>query len=195
MANKDAAFGFRPVGHLSGGLIRTREYSIAANYGQNIFRGQPVLAVTAGGIERATDTSGTVGLIAGVFSGCFYTDPTTSKPTFSKYYPASTNATDIKAYIWDDPHIVFEVQHDGTGTAAMNFANLDFTGTGGSTINGQSSSEIDTSTANASSSAGGDFKQIGISTDPDNSDTGSANANAYVVFSTGEHIHKLITAV
>ena len=68
MANKDAAFGFRPVGHLSGGMIRTREYSIAANYGQNIFRGQPVLAVTAGGIERATDTSGTVGLIAGVFA-------------------------------------------------------------------------------------------------------------------------------
>ncbi len=183
MANKDAAFGFRPVGHLSGGLIRTREYSIAANYGQNIFRGQPVLAVTAGGIERATDTSGTVGLIAGVFSGCFYTDPTTSKPTFSKYYPASTNATDIKAYVWDDPHIVFEVQHDGTGTAAMNWGGFDAVGLTGSTATGMSKTELDTSEVTTT----GNWVQIGISTDPENSDTTAANCNAYVVPNVGEH--------
>ena len=53
MANKDAAFGFRPVRHLSGGLIRTNEYAIAANYGTSIFQGQCVIAVTAGGIEAA----------------------------------------------------------------------------------------------------------------------------------------------
>ena len=53
MANKDAAFGFRPVRHLTGGLIRTNEYAIAANLGHNIFHGQCVKAVTAGGIERA----------------------------------------------------------------------------------------------------------------------------------------------
>jgi hypothetical protein len=192
MANKDAAFGFRPTRHLSGGLIRAEEMNIAANYDTAIYNGQVVEAVAAGGIEAAAagDTQ-----MAGVFGGVSYTDPTTSKPTWSNYYPASTNASDLKATVYTDPDIIFEAQHDETGTAAMNFANLDFTGTSGSTINGQSSSEIDTSTANASSSAGGDFKQIGISTDPDNSDTGSANANAYVVFSTGEHIHKLITAV
>ena len=59
MANKDAAFGFRPVRHLTGGEIRTNEYKIAANYDSNIFTGQPVLAVTAGGIEVADDSSGT----------------------------------------------------------------------------------------------------------------------------------------
>ena len=151
-----------------------------------------VEAQAAGGIEVAAagDTQ-----MAGVFGGVSYTDPTTSKPTWSNYYPASTNASDLKATVYTDPNIIFEAQHDETGTAAMNHANLDFVGTSGSTINGQSSSEIDTSTANASSSAGGDFKQIGVSTDPDNSDTSSANCNAYVVFSTGEHIHKLITAV
>ena len=30
MANKDAAFGFRPTRHLSGGDIRTEEFAIAA---------------------------------------------------------------------------------------------------------------------------------------------------------------------
>ena len=53
MANKDAAFGFRPVRHLSGGEIRTNEYSIAANYGTAIYHGQCVIAVTAGGVEAA----------------------------------------------------------------------------------------------------------------------------------------------
>ena len=76
MANKDAAFGFRPVRHLTGGEIRANEYTIAANYGTDIFHGQCVKAVTAGGIEAAA--AGNV--ILGVFGGCFFTDPTTSKP-------------------------------------------------------------------------------------------------------------------
>mgnify|MGYP003141414216 CR=1 FL=1 len=180
MANKDAAFGFRPVRHLTGGVIRTEEMNIAANYGTAIYTGNVVEAVAGGGIEIAAagDTQ-----IAGVFSGCFYTDPTTSKPTFSKYYPASTNATDIKAYIWDDPHIVFEVQHDGTGTAAMNWGGFDAVGLTGSTATGMSKTELDTSEVTTT----GNWVQIGISTDPDNSDTTAANCNAYVVPNVGEH--------
>ena len=117
MANKDAAFGFKPTRHLTGGQIRAEEYAIAANYGSDIFTGQVVEAVTAGGIEAAAagDTQQ-----LGVFGGVFYTDPTTSKPTFKAYYPASTNASDIVATVYADPYIVFEAQHDGTGTAAMN---------------------------------------------------------------------------
>ena len=188
MANKDAAFGFKPTRHLTGGLIRTEEYAIAANYGSNIFTGQVVEAVAGGGIEAAAagDTQQ-----AGVFGGVFYTDPDTSKPTFKPFYAASTNASDLKATVYADPYIVYEAQHDGTGTAAMNNSCFDFVGTGGNTTTGQSTSEIDTSESGTS----GGFKQIGISTDPDNSDTSSANANAYVVFNTGEHIFKLTTGV
>ena len=191
MANKDAAFGFRPVRHLTGGLIRTNEYKIAANYGTSIFQGTPVLAVTAGGIEVADDSSGTPSVILGIFGGCFYTDPTTSKPTFSNYYPASTNASDIVAQVYDDPRIVFEVQHDGTGTAAMNFGGFDFVGKSGSTLSGRSSGELDTTTVTTS----GQFKQIGISKDPNNSDTSSANCNAYVIPNVGEHSYLLTTAL
>ena len=188
MANKDAAFGFKPTRHLTGGLIRTEEYAIAANYGSAIYTGQVVEAVAGGGIEAAAagDTQQ-----AGVFGGVFYTDPDTSKPTFKPFYKASTNASDLKATVYADPYIVYEAQHDGTGTAAMNNSAFDFVGVGGNTTTGQSTSEIDTSESGTS----GGFKQIGTSTDPDNSDTSSANANAYVVFNTGEHIFKLTTGV
>ena len=187
MANKDAAFGFRPVRHLTGGEIRANEYTIAANYGTDIFHGQCVKAVTAGGIEAAA--AGNV--ILGVFGGCFFTDPTTSKPTFSNNYPASTNASDIVALVYDDPRIVFEVQHGGTGTAAMNFGGFDFTGTSGSSATGRSTQELDTSTLGTD----GRFKQIGISKDPDNSDTSSANVNVYVIPNTAEHSYLLTTAL
>ena len=189
MANQDAAFGFRPARQQSGGQIRTEEANIANNYNTAIYTGQVVTAVTAGGITAAA--AGDVQQ-AGVFGGVFYTDPTTNKPTWKAYYPASTAAADIKASIYMDPDIVFEAQHDETGTAALNFATGNFAGVGGSTITGQSTSEIDTS--DFDTTAGG-FKQIGISVDPDNSDTSPANCNAYCVAATGLHIFKLTTAV
>jgi len=188
MANKDAAFGFRPTRSLVGGQIRTEEYAIAANYNTAIYTGQVVEAVAAGGIEAAAagDTQQ-----LGVFGGVFYTDPTTSKPTWKAYYAASTNASDLKASVYADPYIVFEAQHDETGTAAMNHSAMDFVGVGGSTITGQSTSELDTST----SGTGAGLKQIGISTDPDNSDTSTANVNAYVVFNETEHVFTFKTGI
>ena len=187
MANQDAAFGFRPTRSLVGGQIRTEEYAIANNYNTDIFTGSVVTAVAAGGITAAAagDTQ-----VAGVFGGVFYTDPTTSKPTFKASY-TQVAAADIVATVHADPNIIYEVQHDGTGTAAMNNSAFDFTGVAGSAITGQSTSELDTSTSGSS----GGFKQIGISKDPDNSDVATANANAYVVFNTGEHVFKLTTGV
>jgi len=188
MANQDAAFGFRPARSLVGGQIRTEEHKIAANYNTAIYTGQVVTAVTAGGITAAAAAD--VQQI-GVFGGVFYTDPTTSKPTWSAYYPASTAAADLKASVYTDPYIIFEAQHDGTGTAALNYTAMDFTGVAGSTITGQSTSELDTDT-NATDNG---FKQIGISHDPDNSDTSAANCNAYVVFNVGEHVFKVDAAL
>ena len=188
MANQDAPFGFKPTRHLTGGQIRTEEYAIAANHGPSIFNGQVVEAVAAGGIEQAAagDTQ-----IAGVFGGCFFTDPSTSKPTFKAFYPASTNASDIVASVFADPFIVFEAQHDGTGTNAMTFGGFDFVGKTGSTTTGRSTAELDTTTVTTS----GQFKQIGISKDPDNSDTSSANVNAYVIPNVAEHSYLLTTAL
>ena len=105
--------------HLTGGQIRAEEANIANNYDTAIYTGQVVEAVTAGGVEAAT-----VGDVqqAGVFGGVFYTDPTTSKPTWKAYYPASTAAADIKLpYTWTQTSCL---KHNTMklGTAAMNFA-------------------------------------------------------------------------
>ena len=72
MANKDAAFGFRPTRHLTGGQIRAEEIPIANNYNTAIYLNSVVEAVTAGSIEIAS-----VGDVAtvGVFGGVFYTAP------------------------------------------------------------------------------------------------------------------------
>jgi hypothetical protein len=191
MANQDAAFGFRAVRHLSGGTPRTEEYLIASGLTKVIYTGSPVMAVSTGVI-----TLGTVSAVQhlGVFNGCFYTDPTTSKPTWKAYYPGSITASDIVANVYADPQIIFEGQHDGTATVANNnHANHDHVGTGGSTINGQSSAEIDSSTY--TTTGAGTFVQIGTSKDPENSDLTAANSNAYVVSNTGEHKYNLITGL
>ena len=191
MANQDAAFGFRPVRHLSGGTLRTEEYLIASGYTGVIYTGSPVAGVAGGQVEL-----GAVGAVQmlGAFNGCFYTDPTTSKPTWKAYYPGSITASDIVANVYADPQIIFEGQHDGTQTVANNnHANHDHVGTSGSTINGQSSAEIDSSTY--TTTATGTFTQIGTSKDPENSDLTAANSNAYVVSNTGEHKYNLITGL
>jgi len=191
MANQDAAFGFRPVRHLSGGTLRTEEYLIASGYTGVIYTGSPVAGVAGGQVEL-----GAVGAVQmlGAFNGCFYTDPTTSKPTWKAYYPGSITASDIVANVYADPQIIYEGQHDDTATVANNNnANHDHVGTGGSTINGQSSAEIDTSSY--TTTATGTWTQVGVSKDPDNLDLTAANSNAYIVPNTGEHAYKLITGL
>ena len=180
MANKDASFGLKPVRMMggspySGGQSR---YRIAANYGTSIFQGDLVMQVTGGTVEIHAD-GGTVPIV-GVFDGCMYTDPTTSEQVFSNYYPASTNASDIIAFIHDDPNTVFEIQADDTFPVADLFGNFDIVYTNsGSTYTGISGAELDVTTGATSTNL--PLKAIDISQDPDNSDVASANTNVLVV--------------
>ena len=180
MANKDASFGLKPVRMMggspySGGQSR---YRIAANYGTSIFQGDIVKQVTGGGVERAAASS-TVPVV-GVFNGCMYTDPTTSEQVFSNFYPASTNAADIIAFVHDDPNTVFEIQADDTFPVADLFGNFDIVYTNsGSTTTGISGAELDVTTGATTTTL--PLKAIDISQDPENSDVGSANTNVLVV--------------
>ncbi len=179
MANKDASFGLKPVRMMggspySGGQSR---YRIAANYGTSIFQGDIVKQVTGGTVERAAASS-TVPVV-GVFNGCMYTDPTTSEQVFSNYYPASTNASDIIAFIIDDPNVVFEIQADDTFPVADLFGNFDIVYTNsGSTLSGISGAELDVTTG--ATTAGLPIKAIDISEVPENSDVASAKTKVLV---------------
>ena len=180
MANKDASFGLKPVKMMggspySGGQSR---YRIAANYGTSIFQGDLVMQVTGGGIELHAD-GGTVPIV-GVFNGCMFTDPTTSEQVFSNHYPASTNASDIIAFVHDDPNTVFEIQADDTFPVADLFGNFDIVYTNsGSTTTGISGAELDVTTGATTTNL--PLKAIDISQDPENSDVASANTNVLVV--------------
>jgi len=180
MANQDASFGLKPVRMMggspySGGQSR---YRIANNYGTNIFQGDLVMQVTGGGVEIHAD-GGTVPIV-GVFNGCMFTDPTTKEQKFSNYYPASTNASDLIAFIHDDPNTVFEIQANAAFPVADLFGNFDVIYTNsGSTITGIAGAELEVSTG--ATTAGLPLKAIDISQDPDNSDVGSSNTNVLVV--------------
>ena len=180
MANKDAAFGLRPIGRIggtpyTGGQSR---YRIASNYGTAIFQGDMVMHVTGGGIEIHAD-AGTVPIV-GVFNGCRYTDPTTGKETFSNFYPASTAAADIEAFVIDDPMVIFEIQAAIAMPVADLLGNFDIVyTTAGSTVTGISGAELQVTDGGTGTTL--PLKAIDISRDPENSDVGSAHTNVHVV--------------
>tara|TARA_A100001515_G_scaffold121628_1_gene104868 strand:- start:1850 stop:2437 length:588 start_codon:yes stop_codon:yes gene_type:complete len=181
MANKDAAFGLKPVRQVggspySGGQSR---YRIANNLSGAIFQGDLVKQVTGGGIERAA-ASNTVPLV-GVFNGVQYTDPTSGEQVFSNHYPGSIAADDIIAFVIDDPRVVFEVQADAAFPVADLFGNFDIVdqSTTGDVKSGQSNLELDVTTGATTNTL--PLKAIDISQDPDNDDVASANTNVLVV--------------
>ena len=150
MANIDGAFGLRPiakVGSAPGGTTGTTKYSIADNQGTAIFTGDPVKYKNDGTVEVATAGDAS----CGVFMGCFYTDPTTSKPTFRNHFPASLSPGDAIAFVADDPDQLYIAQQDSEGSnlvAADLNLNADLVFGAGSTSTGMSGVEIDSSTKN-----------------------------------------------
>lgn len=115
----DAPYGLKPVNLIGGQVFAgsTRQMKIASNYGTNIFYGDVVKYASDGTLEL--DNGTTTATPIGVFLGCTFTDPSTSQLTFRQYYPASTVASDIMAYVCDDPDALFKVAAvSGTTTVA-----------------------------------------------------------------------------
>ncbi len=181
MANKDAAFGLKPVRMMggspySGGQSR---YRIANNLSGKIFQGDLVKQVTGGGVERVAASS-TVPVV-GVFNGCQYTDPTSGEQVYSNYYPGSIAADDIIAFVIDDKNVVFEVQADDAFPVADLFGNFDIVdqATTGDVYSGRSNVELDVTTGATTTTL--PLKAIDISQDPENDDVASANTNVLCV--------------
>jgi len=178
MANVAEKFGLRPYRKLDGTPLvgAQNRYTIASGHTTAIFQGDLVIPTTAGGVDRHTANNSTA--VIGVFNGCFYTDPTTQKPTFRNSYPGSIAASDITAFVVDDPDAVFLMNADDTFAQADLFQNYSVTTGGGNTTTGISEVELDVSVSGTNASF--IIQAIDISQDPDNSDTGSANANILV---------------
>ena len=121
----DAPYGLVPVGLIGGRPFTgaTRQMKIASNYGTAIGKGDLVKRVSDGTIDRDAGTStlpdtGTLG----IFMGCQYTDPNTSQLTFNNQYPGSIVASDIDAFVVDDPDVVMKVAVCSSGTTMATVA-------------------------------------------------------------------------
>ena len=180
MANQLEKFGLRPHRKLDGTPLvgAQNRYTIKPNYGTAIFQGDLVVPVSTGNIER--HTGHTSYAVVGVFNGVFYNDPTTQKPTYKNYYPGGITPTqgDITAFVVDDPDAVFLMDADAAFTRADLFKNYSATTAGGVTQTGISSVQLDVSQSGTTATFA--VQAIDISQDPDNSDTGSPNANILV---------------
>ena len=187
MANKDSAFGLRPIGKV--GQNRDNqglsEYDIAAS-ASAIFQNDPVEMAATGTITVAAATDTLLGSLTGVF----FTDASTSKPTFANHLEASNTATDIKGFVADDPYERFEIQSDGATAAADVGLNADIVYAAGSSPNFVSKVELDHSDLKTGTAQ---LRVLAISKDIENNEAGSANVNLVVMIN--EHFLKGTTGI
>ena len=190
MANQDSAFGLKPLGKIgqSADNNAATEYEVAAcasAFSQN----DCMAALAAGTVGIAANTDN--GVLLGSMQGVFFTDATTSKPTFANHLVASNAATDIKAFVTDDPFQVYEIQSAATGATQQLdvFTNADLTVAAGATPHFVSKSEL----TDTQSTTTANLRIIGVSDDPDNSDLTSANCNFKVIIN--EHFFMTATGI
>ena len=191
MANVTEKFGLRPYRKLDGTPLvgAQNRYTIASNHTTAIFQGDLDIPLTAGNIDRHTANNSAA--VIGVFNGCFYTDPTTQKPTFRNSYPGSIVASDITAFVVDDPDAVFLMDADATFARADLYQNYSVSTGGGNTTTGISEVQLDVSVSGTNASFV--IQAIDISQDPDNSDT--ANPNANILVRINKHFYRNGTGV
>ena len=187
MPNVVEQYGLKPSRQLNGSpfINAQNRYRIAANNSTAIFQGDLVKPLDSGNISRAV--ANTSDPVVGVFNGCFYTDPTTQKPTFKNYYPGSINASDIIAMVIDGPDTVFEIKADATFVVADLFKNYSITNVTGATQTGISKVTLDVS----ESGTAGTFvvQAIDISQDVFNSDV-NVSSNVGVLVRINNHFFR-----
>ncbi len=147
MATSATPTGAEPVDTLSASgsfTGKVRHIKIASGYGTAIFYGDFVKLVSSGTVEKDTGTTSLTPV--GVFMGCSYTDPSTNQKTFNQTFPASTAASDIMAYVLDDPNVLMQMQGDATLAQTTLGNNVAVVQTAGSTTIGRSKNAVDSST-------------------------------------------------
>ena len=164
MATTAAPYGLRPVKRADGMPYAgaTSQYLIdPAGEATNLFYGQVVhigadgyialsTATGADGTTNAFPTGTTLTGSLGVFVGCEYVN-SSGQTVQAQFYPTGTaNGGPIKAYVVDDPNVLFQVQADGAMDQSDIGANTFFAAaqstSTGSTTTGNSTSAVDATT-------------------------------------------------
>ena len=171
MANASTTgFGLRPIRKVgqndnNGGLS---EYNVAAASAA-MFQNDGVVATATGDIVIGAAGNTLIGSLNGVF----FTDANTSKPTYANHLLAANAATDIVAFVNDDPYQMFEIRSNAAGASlALDvFNNADMAVTAGvANVNGLSRSTLNDATLTGGGVGSAQLKIVGLSRDPDNQD-------------------------
>ena len=179
------ANGFIPVGVEGRGWNgQLTSFWIAKNYSENIFFGDPVMAVADGTIEVINSVADLdLGNMVGVFQGCQY-ENASGTPTWSQYYPEDQDVDGIIAFVaGTDPLTRYRVRFsasgtDGTQTRASIGLNFDMDVTdAGSTATGNSGYGLETA---GSSAATENFRLVDVvNTDGSDSPTTATSSTTY----------------
>ena len=148
-------YGLIPINLIGGQVFAsaTRSIPITSNSATSIFFGDVVKLNSSGTLDKDVGTSSATPV--GVFLGCSYTDPTFGK-TFRQFYAANTVASDIVAFVQDDPDALYKVAVV-SATTTIGYVNRTAVGNNavlvqntGSTTTGNSAVAIDDTTATTS---------------------------------------------
>ena len=173
MANSSAiGFGLKPIRAYGNGYenMGLGEYPVAASSDAMFFQDLIVQAATGFVTVGVAATEN----ILGSLNGVFFTDASTSKPTFANHLLASNAATDITALVNDSPLQQYEVRSNNTGASVQADvgATADIAYTAGVASNFVSRATLNDSTIAVSEQQ---LKIIGVSRDPENNDLSAAN--------------------
>jgi hypothetical protein len=134
MANNNSPFGF------IGSLIAEQEnqygtYTVTSAYGTSLYFGDPVkVSGSVNGLANLV-IADAGDVINGFFTGVEYSDASGYRRR-TNYWLAGTVATNILAYVADNPFTRFRVQMSGAFTSAGVGETADFVAGSGSTVSG-----------------------------------------------------------
>ena len=173
MANSSAiGFGLKPIRAYGNGYESMGLGEYPVNYSSDAIYFQDLVVQAATGYVTV-GVAGTENIL-GSLNGVFFTDASTSKPTFANHLDASNTATDIKALVNDSPLQQYEVRSNNTGASVQADvgATADIEYTAGTTANYVSRATLNDSTITTGVQQ---LKIIGVSRDPENDDLTAAN--------------------
>ena len=158
------------------------KYVIQSNESTSIYQGAPVKTASGYIVEGTSNTTGTQ---IGVFNGCFYTAPTTLKPTWSNYYAQVTppNSENIQCFVNDNPWQEYTILTDAAVTQAGFMETYGLNTAAGSTTTGRSTNTLDIGATNAT---GYQWRLVRVAEDPENEDITAAYCKVVVVANLNE---------
>ena len=193
----DGPYGFQPINLIGGQVFAgaTRMIPIASGSGTSIFVGDVVRLNTGGTLSRVSTTDSATDAV-GIFMGCQFTNPTTKQLLQQQYYPASTVASDIQAFVLDDPDALFKVAVLSNSTTIGGMTQTDIGNnvailvTAGSTTTGDSKEGVSATTGSTTTLP---FRVIaGV---PETVNASGSFTEVIVKFNFGVHTYYSATAV